>query len=94
MTSDLDIFRTANALIREHGDEADLVAAEQADSFLDAGYIDAGPLAHHQTPPCNARSVHTFESGADENPVPRLRLLLGVKQSSKVRFQSWENHLI
>ena len=26
----------------------------------EAGYIDAGPLAHHQTPPCNARSVHTL----------------------------------
>ncbi len=27
MTSDLDIFRTANVLIREHGEEADLAAA-------------------------------------------------------------------
>jgi hypothetical protein len=33
MTSDLDIYRTANVLIREHGDEADLVAAQRADSF-------------------------------------------------------------
>ena len=28
MTSDLDIYRTANVLIREHGNEADLVAAD------------------------------------------------------------------
>ncbi len=26
MTSDLDIYRTASVLIREHGDEADLLA--------------------------------------------------------------------
>jgi hypothetical protein len=38
MTSDLDIYRTASVLIREHGDEADLVAA--ADSFLEAGDVD------------------------------------------------------
>jgi hypothetical protein len=30
MTSDLDSYRTASALIREHGDEADLVAAQRA----------------------------------------------------------------
>ena len=40
MTSDLDIFRTANVLIREHGDEADRAAAERADSFLEAGDMD------------------------------------------------------
>ena len=37
MTSDLDIYRTASVLIREHGEEADLVPAERADSFLEAG---------------------------------------------------------
>lgn len=37
LTSDLDIYRTASVLIREHGDEADLVAAMRADSFLEAG---------------------------------------------------------
>ena len=37
MISNLDIYRTANVLIREHGDEADLMAAERADSFLQAG---------------------------------------------------------
>jgi hypothetical protein len=39
-TSDFDIYRTASVLIREHGDEADLVAAQRADSFLEAGDID------------------------------------------------------
>ncbi len=37
MTTDLDIYRTANVLVREHGDEVDLVPAERADSFLEAG---------------------------------------------------------
>jgi len=37
VTSDLDIYRTASVLIREHGDEADLVAAQRADKFLKDG---------------------------------------------------------
>ena len=37
MTSDLDIYRTASILIREHGEEADLVAAQRADKFLEDG---------------------------------------------------------
>ena len=40
MISDLDSYRTASVLIREHGDEADLVATERADSFLEAGDVD------------------------------------------------------
>ncbi len=40
MTSDIDIYRTASVLIREHGEEADFVAAQRADSFLDAGDMD------------------------------------------------------
>jgi hypothetical protein len=34
------IYRTASVLIREHGDEADLVAAQKADSFLESGDLD------------------------------------------------------
>jgi hypothetical protein len=40
LTSDLDIYRTANVLIREHGDEADLEAAQHADAMLEKGAID------------------------------------------------------
>jgi hypothetical protein len=40
LTSGLDIYRTASVLIREHGDEADLVAAQRADCFLEAGDVD------------------------------------------------------
>jgi hypothetical protein len=37
MTSDLDIYRTASVLIREHGEGADLVAAQHAVTFLKDG---------------------------------------------------------
>jgi len=33
----LDIYRTASVLIREHGEKADLVAAQRAYDFLAAG---------------------------------------------------------
>jgi len=32
MTSDLDIYRTASVLIREHGEDAALEAAQRADA--------------------------------------------------------------
>jgi hypothetical protein len=44
LTSDLDIYRTASVLIREHGDEADLVAAQRADSFLEAGDMEGSAV--------------------------------------------------
>ena len=40
MTSDLDIYRTANALIKQHGDEAPIHAAMRADELLEAGDLD------------------------------------------------------
>ncbi len=40
MTSDLDIYRTASVLIRDYGDEADLVAAMRADAMLEKGSLD------------------------------------------------------
>ena len=41
MTSDLDIYRTANVLICEHGEDADLEAAQRADAMLDKGETGA-----------------------------------------------------
>lgn len=46
LTSDLDIYRTASVLIREHGDEAELVAAMRADSFLEAGDFVGSAVWH------------------------------------------------
>ncbi len=40
MTSDLDIFRTANVLIHEHGEDAALEAAQSADAMLEKGRLD------------------------------------------------------
>ena len=40
MTSDLDIYRSAAVLIREHGDGAAIEAALQADAMLDRGDLD------------------------------------------------------
>ncbi len=40
MTSDLDIYRTASVLIREHGDDAALKAAQPADAVLEKGRLD------------------------------------------------------
>ncbi|HJU20470.1 MAG TPA: hypothetical protein VJ770_28795 [Stellaceae bacterium] len=38
--SDLDIWRAANLLIRQHGADAELVAAQRADLMLDRGDRD------------------------------------------------------
>jgi hypothetical protein len=43
MTSDLDVYRTANLLIRRYGAaEARLIAAKRADALLELGDLD-GP---------------------------------------------------
>ncbi len=40
MTSDLDIYRSANVLIREHGEDAALEAAQRADAMLERGDLE------------------------------------------------------
>ncbi len=37
MTSDLDIYRSANLLVKQHGDEAPIEAAMRADAMLEHG---------------------------------------------------------
>ena len=44
MTSDLDIWRAANLLIRQHGADAEVVAAQRADEMLDRGESRTGCL--------------------------------------------------
>ncbi len=44
MTSDLDIYRTASVLIREHGEDATLEAAQRADAMLEKGCLDGQRL--------------------------------------------------
>ncbi len=43
MTSDLDIYRSANELIKQHGEAADIEAAMRADELMEAGIWMAGP---------------------------------------------------
>ena len=40
ITSDLDIYRSARALINEHGEDAPIHAAMRADEMLKAGDMD------------------------------------------------------
>ena len=40
MISDLDIYRTANVLVKHYGDDAALEAAQRADIMLEKGAID------------------------------------------------------
>ena len=40
MTSDLDIYRTANVLVKHYGEDADLEAAQRADAMLEKGCLD------------------------------------------------------
>ncbi len=40
MTSDLDIYRSANELIKQHGEAADIEAAMRADERLAAGDLE------------------------------------------------------
>ncbi len=40
MTSDLDIYRSANEIIKQHGEAADIEAAMRADERLAAGDME------------------------------------------------------
>ena len=41
MTSDLDIFRSANELIEQHGEDAPIHAAMRADELMEAGDMES-----------------------------------------------------
>jgi hypothetical protein len=40
MTSDLDIWRSAQLLVQQHGEDAPIHAAMRADAMLEAGDLD------------------------------------------------------
>ena len=40
MTSDLDIYRSANLLVQQHGEDAPIHAAMRADELLEKGDLD------------------------------------------------------
>ena len=40
MIPDLDIYRSANVLVKQHGEDAPIHAAMRADAMLEAGDLD------------------------------------------------------
>jgi hypothetical protein len=40
MSSDLDIYRSTNLLVKHHGEDAPIHAAMRADAMLEAGDLD------------------------------------------------------
>ena len=44
MASDLDIYRTANVLVKHYGEDAALEAARRADAMLEMGSLDGQRL--------------------------------------------------
>jgi len=40
VTSDIDIWRAANLLIKRHGDDASIIAAQRADELLEQGDVE------------------------------------------------------
>ncbi len=44
MTSGLDIYRSAQVLIREHGDDAGLEAAQRANAMLERGDMEGAAV--------------------------------------------------
>ena len=44
MISNLDIFRSAAVLIREHGQDAALEAAQRADAMLEKGHMEGAAV--------------------------------------------------
>ncbi len=40
MTSDIDIYRSANLLVKQHSEDAPIEAAMRADAMLEAGDLD------------------------------------------------------
>ena len=44
MTPDLDIYRSANLLVKRHGEDAPIHAAMRADAMLEAGDLEGHAL--------------------------------------------------
>ncbi len=68
MPDDLDIYRSANLLIDQHGEDAPIFAAMQADKCLEAGGLDGKAVwmgviraikeLLDQKPPDDGKSIH------------------------------------
>ena len=68
MVDEIDIYRSANLLIKQHGDDAAIIAAMQADSCLEKGdlegkrtwlkVIEAIKELQDTTPPSSGADIH------------------------------------
>ncbi len=68
MTSDLDIYRSANELIKQHGDAADIETAMRADELMESSDMEGVAVWKmilkaikellDKTPPGNQSAVH------------------------------------
>ena len=67
MIPDLDIYRSANLLVQQHGEDAPIHAATRADAMLEAG--DLGGLAVWK------RILRAEEELQKVEPAPGLRVL-------------------
>ena len=64
VTFDLDIYRTASVLIREHGEDAALEAAQRVDEWLDKG--ETGPYLVWKCVLAAAKEIQREEPGEGE----------------------------
>ena len=65
---EIDIYRSANLLIKQHGDKAAIFAAQQADACLEKGDLDGKVVwlaviedikeLQYTTPPDGGREIH------------------------------------
>ena len=62
MTSDLDIYRSANALVKRHGQDAPIEAARRADAMLERADLDGYAVWK--------RILHAVEALRRDSPAP------------------------
>ncbi len=74
MTSDIDIYRSANELIEQHGDAADIEAAMRADECLAAGDMEGEAVwlrIGRQSRSCSGRGPGAMSLRTEETrPTP------------------------
>ena len=58
MTSDLDIYRSTNTLIKQHGNDARFRAAQTVDDMIEKGDLD-GQAAWRRIPDAIAELLNT-----------------------------------
>ncbi len=67
MTSDIDIYRAANVLVKRYGEDATLEAAQRADVMLERGDMDGCARRYSGTSRLRrARSTRISRRGASE----------------------------